>query len=469
MGRERSPRQFTLIRWFSLFSFCVISIVSILFAAVMTRFLSIEGIARDARLTAQFIQAIAEEEARHAGLGPGLSMGGLLDPRRPSNGSEARQLRLAQMRQEFFDDVARLPDARLAHIFAPDRVIVWSTNPQLIGQRIVDAQLDKAFEGGEPVSAGYSKVSKERIEQHFLPPSEGVFIESYIPLLDASGQVTAVIEVYKEPADLLARIHRGYLLIWLLTALSGAMIYAGLFWIVWRASDLLDRQQKQLIANETFVALGEMSSAVAHSLRNPLAAIRSSAELAQEADAATARKSIDDIIGQVDRLSKWVRELLLSSRPLRDEYQAVDAIAVVNEALDAFAQQIRQAGIRVDWQARPSPAVISHPVLLAQVLNSVLANAIEAMPSGGVLRVSAVADVIEHRLCLCVSDSGEGMSREQMAMAFKAFYTTKRSGLGVGLVLVKRVMERFGGEVRLASRERVGTDVRLEFRIAQQG
>ncbi|MFB8828620.1 ATP-binding protein [Azotobacter sp. CWF10] len=111
--------------------------------------------------------------------------------------------------------------------------------------------------------------------------------------------------------------------------------------------------------------------------------------------------------------------------------------------------------------------MLSHRVLFAQVLNSVIANAIEAMPRGGSLRIRLAVDALERRLRLTIGDSGNGMTKEQMAMAFKAFYTTKRGGLGVGLVLVKRIMERFGGAVRLESREREGTEVCLVFRIAE--
>lgn len=469
LGREKRPRQFNLIRWFSLISLCVIATVSIMFAIVTTRFVMTESIERDVMLTAQFIQANAAAELRHAKVGPGLTMGALLDPRREIAGSPDWQEKIANLREEFLEDLAQLPDARLAHIFAPDRVIVWSSNPQLIGKQVTNENLEQAFATRSPVSASYSKVSRERIEQRFLEPPAGVYIENYIPLLDEAGNVTAMVEIYKEPADLIARIRRGYWLLWLVAAISGAMIYAGLFWIIWRASDLLACQQKQLVANETLVALGEMSSAVAHSLRNPLAAIRTSAELALDVDISPARKNIEDIIGQVDRLARWVRGLLLSVHPLSDEQESVDPVAGVNDALNAFAEQIRQAGIRVEWSPQPAPAVISHPVLLAQALNSILANAIEAMPRGGLLQIRLATDSAGRSLELSISDTGNGMSSEQIQMAFKAFYTTKRSGLGVGLVLVKRIMERFGGEVRLYSREKEGTLVVLAFRIAEQG
>jgi signal transduction histidine kinase len=210
-----------------------------------------------------------------------------------------------------------------------------------------------------------------------------------------------------------------------------------------------------------------MSSAVAHGLRNPLAAIRTSAELALDLDCSPARKNIDDIIGQVDRLSKWIRELLLCSSQLNDEHEAVDLVAAVSEVLSAYQPQIGKAGIQVEWSPVASLKVLSHPVLLNQALNSVVANAIEAMPRGGRLRIEIERDRCQRRLILSVGDTGVGMSEQQLSMAFKPFYSTKRGGLGVGLSLVKRIMERFGGEVRVTSREHVGTNVCLLFRGAE--
>jgi C4-dicarboxylate-specific signal transduction histidine kinase len=94
-----------------------------------------------------------------------------------------------------------------------------------------------------------------------------------------------------------------------------------LFWIVRRAAMLLQSQQQQLISNETFVALGEMSSAVAHSLRNPLANHSLQRRTGPGNRQPGAQRNIGDIISQVDRMSRWVRELLVSLRPVNDDFE----------------------------------------------------------------------------------------------------------------------------------------------------
>ncbi|MCY1406918.1 Sensor protein ZraS [compost metagenome] len=212
-----------------------------------------------------------------------------------------------------------------------------------------------------------------------------------------------------------------------------------------------------------------MSSAVAHSLRNPLATIRSSAELALELVDKPVQKNIGDIISQVDRMSKWVRELLISSRPLSGESEAVDVVGIVDEVLHSYEQQIRQNDVRIEFGNRQAPCVVSQRMLLSQVLNSLTANALEAMSGGGTLTVDIQREPDGQTLMLSLSDTGKGMTQQQQAMVFKPFFTTKQGGLGVGLTLVKRIMERFGGRVSLTSREHEGTRVNLEFKIAEGG
>jgi signal transduction histidine kinase len=464
--RLKSRKQpFNLLRWFSLISMAVIGTAAVALGAVSSRFVITESVQRDALLTSQFVQAIATAEVEHVSIPNVRTMGELLDPRKDQDFPDVDPLARASARGEFLDHIEHLPDVILANIYAPDRMVIWSTNPALMGTTIhTDKDLEQAFALKTAVSTSYHTVDKTRKEQKFVVPPQFIFIENYIPLFDADGKtVMAMVEIYKEPQDLINRMERGLVLIWLATALGGGLIYLGLYWIVRRAATLLAQQQEQLITNETYVVLGEMSSAVAHSLRNPLATIRSSAELAQEFDDGAAHKNITDIIGQVDRMSMWVRELLQSLRPLNDEPEPVNLVAALHDSLMAYEQQIAKAKVTVEFKPDQTPMVLSEHGQLTQILNSLLANAMEAMETGGKLTIQ-IEPGDAQAVSVVVTDTGRGMSDEQQSMAFRPFFTTKQSGLGVGLVLVKRIMERFGGAVALDSREGEGTAVRLTFK-----
>lgn len=465
-----NAKPFNLRKWFSIVSLAVTGGVAVIFGAGMSNFFVTETIRRDAMLTTQFIQSIAEIEAYHGAFDQGtITLGQILDRRVDAASLGVREPDLIRARLEFFDHLSKMPEALLAVVFAPDGTIVWSTNRNLVGRQLPDnPELIEVLRTKKTVAGGHlRRTAGKKVEQQFVRDPRDIYIENYVPLFDRQGEVVSVVEIYKEPQDLISAIKRGYVIIWIAALAAGAVVYFALRWIIIRAGGQIEAQQRQLVENERLVALGEMASVVAHGLRNPLASIRSSAELGLEVSDGPVTKNLNDIVAQVDRLSKWVRELLQFSLPQSDEREAIPLAAAVTETLSAFEVQMRHAGIAVEWdaQANADVRVVANGPLLAQALNSVVANAVEAMPHGGTLRVS-VAPPEEGVVELSIADSGCGMTAEQLALAFKPFHTTKRGGLGAGLPLVKRVMERFDGAVELESTHRVGTALRLKFRLA---
>ncbi|HSD61981.1 MAG TPA: ATP-binding protein, partial [Burkholderiales bacterium] len=279
----------------------------------------------------------------------------------------------------------------------------------------------------------------------------------------ARGSAVAVVEIYKEPSGLFTTIRRGQVLVWVGALLAGALIYLTLFWVVRRASSLIHSQQQQIVESEMLVVMGEMAQAVAHGIRNPLATIRTSAELALEGDPQLARKSAQDIVNQVDRMSYWVRDLLVFSRPPEGEQEQVDVSALIRDAVRGFSTRFERTGITPMLQELPAelPKVVGNRALYMQAFNSIIANAVEAMPHGGTLTISSDVDPARGQVRVSVADTGVGMTEKQLELAFKPFQTTKARGLGVGLSLVKRIIERYGGTVVLESRENQGTRIDL--------
>jgi two-component system sensor histidine kinase HydH len=161
-----------------------------------------------------------------------------------------------------------------------------------------------------------------------------------------------------------------------------------------------------------------------------------------------------------------VRELLLYSRPLTGDREAVDVCNVLDGVLASFKPTLERAGIEVAWERNNlcSTRVQGNTSLLRQALHSVVSNAVEAMPRGGHMRIELRPVTTPAGIELVVSDTGVGMSQQQLAAAFRPFQTTKSHGLGVGLPMLKRAMERFGGSVSLSSVENAGTQVRLQFK-----
>jgi signal transduction histidine kinase len=462
-------RRFKLLRWISILGLVAIVLISIPTGVILSHFMTREILDHDATLTSQFIVSVAETQAAQANLGPKVTLGQILDERTSLGGLGLDAQVMVSARKQFYDHLRFLPDVLLAEVFAHDHRVLWSTNSSQIGQIPQDkGELDKAFASRAIVNVSYVGRAHEPVEQLFLRQAEKLYVENYVPLYDARGDVAAVAKIYKEPADLLRSIARGKILVWACTVFGAILLYLALFWIIRRADAMLNAQQQRLIETEALCVIGEMSAAVAHGIRNPLATIRSSAELALDGDLESARKNANDIIFQIDRLGKWVRELLAFSRPLSGENQKLNLVSLIDDCLPHFAAQLEKARVSCEF-VRPQaemPAVIGVRGLATQALASVIANAIEAMPTGGTLRLELMSEARLRRTALVVTDSGTGMSPAEMNLVFKPYYTTKRNGLGLGMALVKRIMERFGGDISLDSRQGEGTRVNLSFPLA---
>jgi two-component system sensor histidine kinase HydH len=275
--------------------------------------------------------------------------------------------------------------------------------------------------------------------------------------------VIGVVEVYRLPHALFRAIAKGQRIVWGSAIAGGLFLYGALFWIVRRASQVIQRQQEQLVESETMAAVGEMASAMAHNLRNPLAAIRSSAEVATEEGAATLlREYAQDIIATVDRLEQWIRDLLTYARPLQHTPTPVQIISIIQETLKHFQTDLTQQGIKLVLDTNePLPPLQADASLLQQACHSLIANAIEAMPDGGTLTISPRRSTDWNGVQLHISDTGPGISKDHMDKVFRPFFTTKPKGVGVGLTLAKRIVERHGGTIEFTIEDGRGTTVSL--------
>jgi signal transduction histidine kinase len=476
--RERSvpvrsvpfPRHFNLLRWFSIASLALLVPVAVVTGVVLSRFVAEEALQHDGAVTAEFIENTVAVEGRQIGLGPAaLDLSRFMDQRVDPGPYGVERAAADRARTEVLEHLGTLPRVLLASLYGMDGRIVWSTNPSLVGSESRDnEELQEAFRSRRQVVRRHASNISQKEEQRFVVQPTAFFVENYLPLLDSRGRVGVVLEVYKEPEHLVSVVKRGQIVVWTATLAGGVVIYLGLYSIVRRAAALMAEQQKQLVENESLVTVGEMASALAHSLRNPLGTVRSSAELALGTDDPSVRKNAEDIIAQVDMLSASVRELLVYSRPLTAEAQPLDLCSVLGNVLDSFARVFVKNSIRVTWNPEHRcPLVHGNVALMTQALHSVISNAVEAMPKpGGEIRIDIRVVEQPPRVEVVIRDNGIGMTTKQLAMAFKPFHTTKPHGLGVGLPMLRRVMERFGGSVTLSSVEDAGTAVRLQFRIA---
>jgi two-component system, NtrC family, sensor histidine kinase HydH len=447
-GADRAP--FDLQRWFAWLSLLSVAMITASSAYLISSFLTSNLLQRDAELTKEFVHGMIQLRAARV-VGDDMAV--------QWNAPEFEDL---------FRHLATMPDVAGANVYDPSGLTVWSSTPAMVGKRFVNQDLSRALSG--LVVAKVSELDEHAKQEHayllaVLEPQEqlGRFIETYIPLRDGTAQVTGVVEVYKVPRALLRAIDQGIRLVWTIAALSGLFLYATLHWIVRRGSRIIRTQQERLLESETLATVGEMSSAVAHGIRNPLASIRSSAELAL-AESATESECLQDIIVEVDRLERWVRDLLVQSRTDAPTLAPLQVNDLVRECVAAFEKRVERQGIRVETALEGTlPELPADRNLLRQVLNGLLANAVEAMPQGGGITVSTGLRRGGRALEVLVADSGPGIPDHVLSRVFRPWYTTKRTGLGLGLALARRIVERHGGSISLSSRAGSGTNVHIRL------
>lgn len=447
----RQIRPFNLIRWFSLTALASVAVVSIGAAILFSNFLTDRMIRQDAETTAGFVRSIVATENAYS----------YFDGSKTTSASQL---------QGFLDHMNRMPGVLRTNVYSADRRMVWSSDTSLIGQ-IFDKndELEEALRADLVVNSGITDPSHlPKSEHQHLANTGNRFAESYVPIFDVHGrQVVGVVELYKVPTDLFEAIETGEKLIWMVAAITGLFLYAALFWIIHRAHRIMEAQDDQLIENESLAVVGEMGSAVAHGLRNPLASIRSSAELSLESPLPPeARECAQDIVAQVDRLEGWVRQLLTYAKPSHANLCAVDLNAIMEESLGNYARDLEKLHIKTALNLAPDlPDIRGDAPVLSQLIGSLIANAMEAMSSGGEITLSTC--IGDNGLVIAeIRDNGPGISPSEMGSIFKPFFTSKAKGLGLGLPLVRRVIERLGGSVELDSALGKGTAVRLNFPIS---
>jgi two-component system, NtrC family, sensor histidine kinase HydH len=361
-----------------------------------------------------------------------------------------------------------MPDVLRANVYDRAQRLIWSSDRALMGRQFGhNDELDRALAGELVIKrATHGLGEGAKAEHASLRGADDVFLEIYVPLDDAAGtQVIGVIEFYKRPRALATALSqlRAYIVVG--AAVGGALLFLALYGLVRRADQTIRAQHQQLVDQSTLAALGQMSGAVAHGIRNPLASIRSSAEMIPGAGDERASEAAQDIIAQSDRLEAWVRELLSYTQPLDASASPVALEPLVQRCLSDFAGDFAQRHIHTELELAPGlPAVRGDAMLLTQVLRSLITNAMEAMGrSGGQLRISLARGQGAGGVTLEVRDSGPGLTPEQLARVGRPFYTTKPRGLGVGLALARRVAEGSGGRLDIDSAPGHGTAVRLRL------
>jgi two-component system, NtrC family, sensor histidine kinase HydH len=242
------------------------------------------------------------------------------------------------------------------------------------------------------------------------------------------------------------------------------------------ANRSLKLAQEEAQRAERLAALGQLSAGLAHEIRNPLGIIKGSAEiLVQKLGSGDelAKELSGYIYTEVNRVSALVSRFLDFARPSQLDLSAADLTSVLERCLKVVADTGACARTKVQREFDQGlPKVMLDQDLTDQVFTNLLMNACEAMgEEGGELWVRLrAADEKNHEAGVVVEieDSGPGVAQEMKEQIFNPFVTTKKSGVGLGLAIVSKIVDAHGGSVKLISEPGRGACFRVTFPVADE-
>lgn len=220
--------------------------------------------------------------------------------------------------------------------------------------------------------------------------------------------------------------------------------------------------ENRLQQSEKLASIGELSTYIAHEIRNPLFAISGFANslLRTENLDEGAREKLDIILAESRRLDEILKSILNFTRPMEQREGQCDFNDVARETLEFMGIAARSQHVATSLTSDVAlPRVQADPELIKQCLINLIKNALEAMPDGGSLSIAT--RMSGELVALEVSDTGVGIPLDIRDRIFSPFFSTKGKGAGLGLAMIRKIMDDLGGDVELASREGEGTRVSL--------
>lgn len=263
--------------------------------------------------------------------------------------------------------------------------------------------------------------------------------------------------------------------------------------------DATEARQKtfEAIESERIQALTLLAASVAHEIGNPLNALhihlqlmerelrklrlaspspkargRASAKAAPNSDIADQVDKLDRYLGvakgEITRLDYIITQFLQAIRPAQPKLQSARLSTLVSEALELLRPELENRGIIIHERlAKRLPDAPLDPVQIKQVLVNLMKNAMQAMTKGGELTLET--GVSSEGVWFSVEDTGTGISQEQISDIFKPFYTTKKKGTGLGLMIVQRIVREHSGRIGVESHPGKGTTFRVWLPMHERG
>ncbi len=288
-----------------------------------------------------------------------------------------------------------------------------------------------------------------------------------------SGKVLGVFEIVQDLSeDYKAIFGIQILVVITCTVLMGAL-FVVLVYVVKRGEGIIQKRamerlrlKERLAHAERLSSLGEMAAGISHEIRNPLGIIRSSAELLKKKVAKVdPENSIPDIIvEEASRLNRIITDFINYAKPRSPNIAACRVEEVIEKNITFLEAQIKAQGYVIKKNYQNSlPEIMADGTMLYQSFLNILINAMQSMPEGG--RILVEVSSSDHLVTVHFDDEGQGIPNENLGKIWDPFFTTKEMGTGLGLGIVKNIVESHGGSIQIVNRPVRGTRVTVELPV----
>jgi two-component system sensor histidine kinase PilS (NtrC family) len=223
--------------------------------------------------------------------------------------------------------------------------------------------------------------------------------------------------------------------------------------------------EAELRLKDRMAAVGELSAGIAHEIRNPLAAIAGSVQVLKKSAALNPQEQrlMSIVLKESERLNKSIADFLRFVKPQEKRSAEFDIAASLSETLDLLrnSPELRADHAIEDEVVPPSYTIVGDADQIRQVFWNIARNAVQAMPNGGTLRVTA--GVAGDRYNIVFNDDGRGMTDADQRRLFQPFRTNFPSGTGLGMAISYRIVQEHGGRIDVSSHEGAGTSITVSL------
>jgi signal transduction histidine kinase len=288
-----------------------------------------------------------------------------------------------------------------------------------------------------------------------------------------SGRVLGVVEIVQDLSEDYKVIFGIQILVVITcTVLMGAL-FVVLVYVVKRGEGIIQKRamerlrlKERLAHAERLSSMGEMAAGISHEIRNPLGIIRSSAELLKKkvAKVDPENRIPDIIVEEASRLNAIITDFINYAKPRSPNIAACRVEEVIEKNITFLEAQIKKQGyvIKKNYQ-NFLPEIMADGTMLYQSFLNILINAMQSMPEGG--RILVEVSSSDHLVTVHFDDEGQGIPNENLEKIWDPFFTTKEMGTGLGLGIVKNIVESHGGSIQIVNRPIRGTRVTIELPV----